>query len=661
MAAAESRMAARKDALARAKSRAAAAKNALSAAAANLDSAKSTGNEQSITSHRAAYSKARKKYDEAVQACATHEDEVGSAQAEIDAAQSDGAPAKGSATHYKPDKPLSYNADEYLDLISWMIKMARRGGGPLTGRAALCDHFVFGSAASSGGRHRYGIVARSAGVDERTLRLLDGYLYPAGADPARFTRSSSLLVLDGMAAFTQARNAGHDGEGRPNSIYSHTILIDEHDFAAIGNDTRVLAMQTPHVDGAGDLRPLKIRPLEIGADLASARSLGLVHLRPFLEAAFSGKRVAIRRPPDPGPPAASPVAAPRLAPPRALRHHASRSPTPALLCDRADGRAALVARPLQGHRHRRRALPRIAVAAWQVRRPRGAPDIRGGRGGPCADTRGVCRGPRTGPQGQDLPGRRRADVRRGPAPVAGRCREAGPDIGLRPRRPGGGLLRQDRAISGRRRTGRGMRRGTAPTSWRRSTRTARSTRRPFWKCLTAAGRGAGPAPAPAPAPARGASCAPCLSSGRTTWGLAAPVLLAAAAHRQDAQEIVDAFAAEPALRPAIFRALSGPAGPGCRAPPPPAPYGTQGAAAVGGLHAPCGPASRRRSRPGGRRGRTGVPRRRLLAVLRPRRQGRGPRHPGRARPRRYTARYPRNFRAQGGPAGRSGANTCLAP
>ena len=163
----------------------------------------------------------------------------------------------------------------------------------------LCDHFVFGSAAAGGGRHKYGIVAQSAGVDERTLRLLDGYLYPAGADPARFTRSSSLLVLDGTAAFTQARNAGHDGEGRPNSIYSHTILIGERDFAAIGNDTRVLAMQTPHVSGAGDLRPLKVRPLEIGADLASARRLGLVHLRPFLEAAFSGKKVAIRRAPDP--------------------------------------------------------------------------------------------------------------------------------------------------------------------------------------------------------------------------------------------------------------------------------------------------------------------------------------------------------------------------
>lgn len=173
----------------------------------------------------------------------------------------------------------------------------------MTGRTVLCDHFVFGSApaagGSGGGRHRYGIVARSAGVDERILSMLDGYLHPAGVDPAGFVRSSSLLVLGGTVAFTQARNAGYDGEGRPNSIYSHTTLIAERDFAAIGNDTRVLAMQTPHVGGAGDLGPLEVRPLGLGIDLASAKRLGLAHLRPFLEAALSGGRVAVRRASDP--------------------------------------------------------------------------------------------------------------------------------------------------------------------------------------------------------------------------------------------------------------------------------------------------------------------------------------------------------------------------
>lgn len=172
----------------------------------------------------------------------------------------------------------------------------------MTKRAILCDHFVFGSAAAASGRgggHRYGIMARSGGVDERTLRLLVGYLYPAGVDPSSFTRSCSLLVLDGTVAFTQARNAGRSAEGRPNSIYSHTTLISERDFAAVGNDTRVIAMQTPRIDRAGGLRPLEVRPYELGLDFASARRLGLAHLRPFLEAAFSGGRVAIRRTPDP--------------------------------------------------------------------------------------------------------------------------------------------------------------------------------------------------------------------------------------------------------------------------------------------------------------------------------------------------------------------------
>ena len=126
--AAEGRLAARRDALSRAKSRAAAAKNTLAAAAKSLDTAKSAGNAQSISSHQAAYDKARKKYDDASQACAAHEDGISGAQAEIDALSS-GVHTAGNATHYKPDIPLSYNADEYLDLIGWMIKMARREAG----------------------------------------------------------------------------------------------------------------------------------------------------------------------------------------------------------------------------------------------------------------------------------------------------------------------------------------------------------------------------------------------------------------------------------------------------------------------------------------------------------------------------------------------------
>ena len=165
----------------------------------------------------------------------------------------------------------------------------------MTRKAIHCDHFAYASAPVGGNEpYAYGITARSPGVDDRTLRQLDGYLYPVGVDQSKFVRSLSLLVLDGTVALTQARNAGYDGEGRPNSIYSHTVLIDKRDFEAIRCDTRAVTMQCPQAEQSGDLQPLEITPLDLGMDFDSARHLGLVGLRPFLESMFSGQSIAIR-------------------------------------------------------------------------------------------------------------------------------------------------------------------------------------------------------------------------------------------------------------------------------------------------------------------------------------------------------------------------------
>lgn len=167
----------------------------------------------------------------------------------------------------------------------------------------VCDHFAFASAAAAGsgsgsGTCRYGIAARSPGVDDRTLRLMDGHLYPAGVDRRAFARSASLLTLGETVAFTQARNAGRDSDGRPDSIYSHTVLIDRGDFEAIGCDTRVIAAQCPRDEQAGDVQPLEIGALDLGMDFASSRRLGLAGLRPFIESMFSGRGVAIRNTDD---------------------------------------------------------------------------------------------------------------------------------------------------------------------------------------------------------------------------------------------------------------------------------------------------------------------------------------------------------------------------
>lgn len=165
----------------------------------------------------------------------------------------------------------------------------------------VCDHFAFASAAAAAGGSgacRYGIVARSPGVDDRILRLMDGHLYPAGVDRRAFVRSVSLITLGETVAFTQARNAGHDSDGRPDSIYSHTVLVDRGDFEAIGCDTRVIAAQCPRGEQAGDVQPLEMDALDLGVDFASARRLGSAGLRPFIESMFSGRGVAIRNADD---------------------------------------------------------------------------------------------------------------------------------------------------------------------------------------------------------------------------------------------------------------------------------------------------------------------------------------------------------------------------
>ena len=51
-------------------------------------------------------------------------DKASDMRAEVGGIRPGGAPAR-----YRPDKPLSYNADDYLDMIDWMIRMARREAG----------------------------------------------------------------------------------------------------------------------------------------------------------------------------------------------------------------------------------------------------------------------------------------------------------------------------------------------------------------------------------------------------------------------------------------------------------------------------------------------------------------------------------------------------
>ena len=126
---AESKMVAYKDELEQAKANSAETQAMLSTASANLDAARSAGDAQSISLREAEHVGAQKMHDEALQLCVELDDAASDAQAELDKIRSSGPPASGNTVRYKPDKPLSYNADEYLDMIDWMIRMARREAG----------------------------------------------------------------------------------------------------------------------------------------------------------------------------------------------------------------------------------------------------------------------------------------------------------------------------------------------------------------------------------------------------------------------------------------------------------------------------------------------------------------------------------------------------
>lgn len=127
---AENKMKMCKDELRQAKANETKTQASLLAATASLDAARSAGDAQSISSWEAEYARAQKVHDEALQLCAELDDAASDARAKIDAIHAGGLPpTRGNSVRYKPSKPLSYNTDEYLDLIDWMIRMARREAG----------------------------------------------------------------------------------------------------------------------------------------------------------------------------------------------------------------------------------------------------------------------------------------------------------------------------------------------------------------------------------------------------------------------------------------------------------------------------------------------------------------------------------------------------
>ena len=116
-------------ALDRAARRLGAARGQLETAAFRLDEAKEPGDAARIKSTQSDHVKAGRGYEEAGRARPDHEDELNRARFDAESIRSaEPAPQRGGnkGSPQRPERPLSYNAGECLDMLAWLIKMANR-------------------------------------------------------------------------------------------------------------------------------------------------------------------------------------------------------------------------------------------------------------------------------------------------------------------------------------------------------------------------------------------------------------------------------------------------------------------------------------------------------------------------------------------------------
>lgn len=101
-------------------------------AAFRFDETKGSCSASRIKSTEPDHDKARRSYEEAEQVRSDLDDELNRARSDAASIRSaEPAPQgdDGEGALQRPEKPLSYNTDEYLDMIAWLIKMSNRVTG----------------------------------------------------------------------------------------------------------------------------------------------------------------------------------------------------------------------------------------------------------------------------------------------------------------------------------------------------------------------------------------------------------------------------------------------------------------------------------------------------------------------------------------------------
>lgn len=155
----------------------------------------------------------------------------------------------------------------------------------------LCEHFIYASAETEK-KNGYQVIAKSTGVTEKILKELDNYLYPIGTESGKFKSSISLKILTDHVAFTRVRNIGISYDGRPDTIYSHTIVMKKKDFEKFDNDSRIFNDKYVEETKLGHLAPIIIEKKKIQPDFTIISELGIMLSECFLHHIFLGKKIA---------------------------------------------------------------------------------------------------------------------------------------------------------------------------------------------------------------------------------------------------------------------------------------------------------------------------------------------------------------------------------
>ena len=155
------------------------------------------------------------------------------------------------------------------------------------------EQFIY-TAASTNSKKGYQVISKSDGITEKILSEMSRYFLPPDIDSSEFSSSKSLLLLSNhKIAYSNIHNIGIGYDGRPDTLYNHTLVLDLKDFHEIQYDTRYL--DSMYLEDP--IPKEKLEPIEFFPDsskLIEHESLTMKSLiKPIFKAIFQKSRIAI--------------------------------------------------------------------------------------------------------------------------------------------------------------------------------------------------------------------------------------------------------------------------------------------------------------------------------------------------------------------------------